>query len=92
MAPGTPPEAWIEVNCRIIGSHAHLEARAISNLIDEFGLDRLLTEDITDLKDLNHIGMSKQRSMAVRHIRILEKYRDALVAGTAAVAGVRCDA
>jgi len=87
LAPGTPDEDWIERNIRVNAATARGYASGISFLIEQYGLDRLMTEDICVILDLYHPGMSSARTWNRRCQSILQRYqrllRETPVAGGA---------
>lgn len=80
LAPGTPPEAWIRENVRVNDATARGYASGISFLIEEYGLSRVLTEDVCDIRDLDHVGSgySWRRTWNRKLQTILRRYQRSL--------------
>ena len=80
LALGTPSEAWIRENIRVNDATARGYASGISFLIEGYGLCRVLTEDICDVRDLDHVGKgySRQRTWNRKCQTILRRYQQSL--------------
>ena len=80
LAPGTPSEAWIRENIRVNDATARGYASGISFLIEEYGLSRVLTEDVCDIRDLNRVGneYSWRRTWNRKCQTILRRYQQSL--------------
>ena len=78
LAPGTPDEDWIERTALVNPATARGYASGISFLIETYGLERLMDEDICVIRDLYHRGMSGARTWNRRLQSILQRYQRSL--------------
>ena len=87
LAPGTPPEWWIETTNNVNSATARGDASGISLLIKTYGLERMLIEDVCDIRNLYRRGVSSARTRNRRYQRILRQYH-ATLRETSVVQGV----
>lgn len=78
LAQGTPPVWWIETTTNVSPATARGDASGISLLIETFGLERMLIEDVCDIRDLYRRGISSARTRNRRYQRILRQYHTSL--------------